>query len=144
MIQQGVRHPTADARRIRASHAYHYLAIFDRHSDIPLYLGRSRRTASVGQRIMLPSIDRSSFPRCTVPGYQCEVDHIDEWANGGLTNIDTLTFDCAPHHKLHTSGGWKVCKSADGRTEWIPPPQLDPPPATNDFHHSERLMPHEE
>jgi hypothetical protein len=74
---------------------------------------------------MLHSIDRSSFPRCTVPGYQCEVDHIDEWANGGLTNIDTLTFDCAPHHKLHTSGGWKVCKSADGRTEWIPPPQLE-------------------
>ena len=29
-----------------ASHAYHYLVVFNRHTEIPLYLGRTRRTAS--------------------------------------------------------------------------------------------------
>ena len=44
--------PMSDVIRL-ASHAYHHLVIFDRHTEIPLYLGRTRRTASAGQRIVL-------------------------------------------------------------------------------------------
>ncbi|MGB8407095.1 MAG: 13E12 repeat family protein, partial [Mycobacterium sp.] len=46
-----------------ASNAYCYLAVFDHHTNIPLYLGRTRRTASPGQRIMLFARDRG----CTRP-----------------------------------------------------------------------------
>ena len=41
-----------------ASHAWHYLAVFDQHSGRPLYLGRSKRIASPDQRIVLHSTDR--------------------------------------------------------------------------------------
>lgn len=44
--------PMRDVIRL-ARHAYHYLAVFDNHSQIPLYLGRTRRIASAGQRIVL-------------------------------------------------------------------------------------------
>jgi hypothetical protein len=79
-------------------------------------------------------------PGCTVPGYLSEVHHVDEWADGGLTNIDTLTFACGPHHRLIKSGGWKTRKRKDGRTEWLPPPQLPLKGGANDFHHPERLL----
>jgi hypothetical protein len=37
--------------------------------------------------------------------------------------------------------GWTTRKRNDGRTEWIPPPQLDTGQArVNDLHHPERLL----
>jgi hypothetical protein len=133
--------PMRDVIRL-AAHSYHYLAVFDRHSDIPLYLGRARRTASVGQRIVLyAKIRGCSRPGCTSPGYWSEVHHVTEWRNGGPTDIDTLTFACPGDHKLVTPGGWVTRIREDGRTEWIPPPHLDNGgPRTNDFHHPDRFL----
>jgi Domain of unknown function (DUF222) len=123
--------PMRDLIRM-ASHAYHYLAVFDDHSSRPLYLGRSRRVATPDQRIVLYAKDRGcTHPGCDVPGYWCEVHHIDEWAAGGLTDADRLTFACPPNHKL-VEIGW--------RTEWIPPHHLDRGARTNDYHHPERLF----
>ncbi len=131
--------PMRDVIRM-ARHAYHYLAVFDEHSSRPLYLGRSRRIASPDQRVVLYAKDRGcTHPGCDVPGYWCEVHHVDEWAAGGLTNADRLTFTCTPHHKL-AEKGWRTRKLSDGRTEWIPPPELDRGARTNDYHHPERLF----
>ncbi len=133
--------PMRDVIRL-AAHSYHYLAVFDKHSEIPLYLGRARRTASAGQRIVLYAKDRGcSRPGCTAPGYWCEVHHVTEWRNGGATDIDTLTFACSGDHKMVAPGGWVTRKRADGRTEWIPPPHLDNGgPRTNPYHHPERFL----
>src|ERR1700733_3887782 len=122
--------PMRDVIRM-ASHAYHYLAVFDEHSSRPLYLGRSRRIASADQRVVLYAKDRGCTPPgCDAPGYWCEVHHVDDWAAGGSTNVDTLTFACRPHHKL-TGTGWRTRKTANGRTEWIPPPQFGLSASTN-------------
>ena len=80
-------------------------------------------------------------PGCDVPGYLTEVHHVDEWALGGQTDIDKLTFGCRQHHALLGPGGWKTRKLKDGSTEWIPPPQLPLASGTNDYHHPERLVP---
>jgi hypothetical protein len=131
--------PMGDVIRM-ARHAYHYLAVFDDHQSRPLYLGRSRRIASPDQRVVLYAKDRGcTFPGCDAPGYISEVHHVDEWAAGGLTNIDKLTFGCHAHHKLHEMG-WRTRKLANGDTEWIPPPHLQMPSGTNDFHHPERYL----
>jgi hypothetical protein len=131
--------PMRDLIRM-ASHAYHYLAVFDEHSSRPLYLGRSRRIATPDQRIVLYAKDRGcTHPGCDVPGYWSEVHHIDEWAAGGLTDADKLTFACPPNHKL-AENGWRTRKLPNGRTEWIPPPRLDRGARTNDYHHPERLF----
>ncbi|OMC13902.1 HNH endonuclease signature motif containing protein [Mycobacterium sp. SP-6446] len=131
--------PMRDVIRM-ASHAYHYLAVFDEHSSRPLYLGRSRRIASPDQRIVLYAKDRGcTRPGCDVPGYWSEVHHVDDWATGGMTDADKLTFACTPDHKL-INKGWRTRKLPDGRTAWIPPPQLDRGARTNDYHHPERLF----
>ena len=134
--------PMADVIRM-ASHAHHYLVIFD-GAGIPLHLGRGRRTASPGQRIVLHAKDRGcTRPGCTASGYKCEVHHAEtDWAAGGQTNIDELTLACGPDNRRVKPGGWKTRKRRkDGRTEWIPPPHLDSGQTRiNDYHHPEKFL----
>lgn len=132
--------PMRDLIRM-AGHAYHYLCVFDNHSSRPLYLGRAKRIASADQRLVLHALERGcTFPGCSVSGDRCEVHHVTDWARGGRTDVDELTFGCQPHHELATSGGWTTRKDRLGRTEWIPPPHLPAKPATNSYHHPERLL----
>ena len=108
--------PMADVIRM-ASHAYHYLVIFDEHKREPLYLGRSKRLASRGQRIVLHARDRGcTFPGCTVPGYGCQVHHAKRgWARGGQTNVDEEVLACPPHNRLVEKAGWSSRHSNTGR-----------------------------
>jgi Domain of unknown function (DUF222) len=132
--------PIPDLIRM-ARHAYHYLAVFDDHSNRPLYLGRTRRIASPDQRVVLYAQERGcTHPGCDVPGYWSQVHHTDDWATGGTTDIDKLTFACKPHHKL-IDMGWRTRKQPDGTTEWIPPPHLNHgQPRTNNYHHPEKML----
>src|SRR5947209_5315252 len=131
--------PMRDVIRM-ASHAYHYLAVFDEHSSRPLYLGRTRRIASPDQRIVLYAKDRGcTHPGCDVPGYWSEVHHVTAWSAGGSTDADNLAFACPPNHDL-AEKGWQTRRLPTGRTEWIPPPRLDRGARTNDYHHPERLF----
>jgi hypothetical protein len=133
--------PIRDLIRM-GSHAYHYLCVFEKHTERPLYLGRTKRIATGDQRLVLHALQRGcTAPGCDVPGYFAEVHHIDEWADGGNTDIDRLTFACKTDHTTITPGGWQTRKRTDGRTEWIPPPHLPLRGGTNDYHHPERLLP---
>ncbi len=127
----------------QASAAHHYLAVFDDHTECPLYLGRSRRLASTAQRIVLYAKDRGcTFPGCTAPAYHSEVHHsMADWADGGLTDITDETLACGRDNRRVKPGGWRTRKRNDGRTEWIPPPHLDTGQArVNDYHHPERYL----
>jgi len=132
--------PMADLIRM-ASHAHHYLAVFDKHTNQALYLGRTKRLASVGQRIMLHARDRGcTKPGCTVPGYGAQVHHTTGWAkNNGQTNIDEVVFACGGDNRL-AEEGWTVTVGPDG-VEWVPPPPIDVGQArVNYLHHPERLL----
>src|SRR6204780_5536742 len=129
--------PMSDVIRL-ASHAHHYLAIFDNGKALALY--HTKRLASPAQRIVLYAKDRGcSFPGCSVPGYLCEVHHCNRYASNPVTDVNDLTFGCGPNHKL-AEQGWTTRKNAHGHTEWIPPPPLDHgQPRTNPSHHPEKL-----
>ena len=134
--------PMCDVIR-QAAAAHHYLVVFDNHTEQPLYLGRAKRLASTGQRIVLYARDRGcTFPGCTAPAYHSEVHHRSaDWADGGLTNIDDETLACGPDNRRIKPGGWTTRKRKDGRTEWIPPPNLDTGQArVNNYHHPQRYL----
>jgi hypothetical protein len=134
--------PMADLIRM-ASHAHHYLVIFDKHTQETLYLGRTKRLASKAQRIVLYARDRGcTFPGCTAPAYHCEAHHRNgDWANGGLTDIDDETLACGVDNRRVKPGGWTTRTRKDGRTEWLPPPNLDTGQArVNNYHHPERYL----
>ena len=130
--------PMSDVIRL-ASHAHHYLCIFDEGKAIALY--HTKRLASPGQRIVLYAKDRGcSHPGCDVAGYWCEAHHCTPYAQCHTTDVNDLTFGCGGHHPL-AEQGWTTRKNQRGDTEWIPPPHLDHGrPRTNTFHHPEKLL----
>jgi Domain of unknown function (DUF222) len=130
--------PMSDVIRL-ASHAHHYLCIFDKGKAIALY--HTKRLASPGQRIVLYAKDRGcSHPGCDMAGYWCEAHHCTPYAQCHTTDVNDLTFGCGGHHPL-AEQGWTTRKNQRGDTEWIPPPHLDHGrPRTNTFHHPEKLL----
>ncbi|WP_244960451.1 HNH endonuclease signature motif containing protein [Mycolicibacterium fallax] len=74
----GTRVPMRDLLRM-ASHAYHYLSIFDGHGRA-LWLGRSKRLATADQRLVLFSRERGcTRPGCPEPFYRTQAHHLDPW-----------------------------------------------------------------
>ena len=133
----GTAVPMRDLIRM-ASHSVHYLAVFDGHSERPLYLGRSRRIATVDQRIACHARDKGcTRPNCTVWGYECEVHHTPDWDAGGATDADQLHFGCGPDHALATDGHATTTVTDDGRLAWA---IGDEPPWTNPVHHDAELF----
>jgi hypothetical protein len=130
--------PMSDVIRL-ASHAHHYLAIFDNGKALALY--HTKRLASPAQRIVLHARDRGcTYPSCDVSGYQCEVHHDDPYRTHPVTDVNHLTLTCGPNHAM-TEKGWTTRKNARGQTEWIPPPHLDRgQPRINTYHHPEKLL----
>jgi hypothetical protein len=81
---------------------------------------------------------------CRQPAIRCQIDHNDEWHEGGRTRCDNLCHLCVRHHTLKTETEWTVRQLADGTIEFTsplgriyrdePPPRVmfmpsnDPPP----------------
>ena len=130
--------PMSDLIRM-ASHAHHYLAIFE--DGKPLALHHTKRFASPAQRIMLYAKDRGcTQPGCDAPAYHSQVHHVSGWTTTRRTDIDDLTLACGISNRL-AEKGWTTRKNAKGDTEWLPPPHLDHgQPRTNPYHHPERFV----
>ena len=113
-----------------------YLAVFDNHGDVPLYLGRARRTATTGQRLALFTRDLGcTRPDCTVPAAGCQAHHIPGWSRGGQTDITTMALACGCDNRLEDTTGW-TSTMKNGRPHWTPPPLLDVgQPRTNQYWH---------
>lgn len=129
----GAMIPMREAIRMAAK-AHHYLLIYDSDEGRPLHLGRARRLASADQRLVLHGTDRGcTYPECPRPGYQVQTHHIIEWALGGCTDIEVLTWGCDEHHDLVGPGenDWATTVAGPdsaypGRTLWHPPACIDP------------------
>jgi hypothetical protein len=129
-----------------ATDAHPYLALFHNPRQIRLYYGRTRRTASPGQRLALHALDRGcTKPGCHAPPNQTQVHHAQrDWQHGGNTDINELTLACGCDNRLvdDTPTGWTTRKRpSDNRTEWIPPPHLDRGQSRVNYnHHPEELL----
>ena len=111
--------------------------------------GRSRRLASPLQKLALALRDGGFCvkPGCSTPWHRCDADHIIEWDDGGLTDIENLRHlcrtDCHPHrHETGTEmtrqrdGTWTINNETLPPLPSWPPPrptihQPDPPPTTS-------------
>lgn len=121
-----------------AAGSIHYLAIFDNHSDRPLYLARSQRIATLDQRLICYARDHGcTRPNCTQPGYHCEVHHATDWAKGGQTNADELYFACQHDHTGATAGHYTTTITNHYRLAWT---DGTTPPRVNHLHHPDELL----
>lgn len=131
--------PMTDVIRM-ASHAHHYLRLFEGAKELALF--HTRRIATPAQRIVLHARDRGcSHPGCPVPGYLCEAHHVYDYAQNPQTDIHDLTWRCGAHHEIIGPDSWTTRRRHDGTIETIPPAHLDHgQPRVNNFHHPERLL----
>ena len=129
--------PMRDLIRMAAD-SIHYLAVFEDHTNRPLYLGRTKRVASADQRIICYARDRGcTRPNCLEPGYHCEAHHDPPWAEGGRTDADCLFFGCGPDHTLLSKGILQTKPTDTGRLAWA---DGTGPPEINLAHHPDELL----
>lgn len=124
-----------------AAQAHPYLLLLgDNPREIQLFYGRTRRTASPGQRLALAALERGcTKPGCDAPPNRTQVHHATrDWQHGGNTDITDITLACGCDNRLvdDTPTGWTTRKrKSDNRTEWIPPPHLDRGQNRINYHH---------
>ncbi|MGD8167914.1 DUF222 domain-containing protein [Herbiconiux sp. P16] len=76
--------------------------------------GLDRYSASPELRLALAAIDETCrFPHCSRRANRCELDHTLDWANGGRTTAENLTYLCSRHHHLKHETGWTVESDPD-------------------------------
>ena len=110
--------PMRDVVRL-ASDGIHYLAVFDNHSERPIYLGRQTRIATADRRIICYARDGGcTRPGCLAPGYHSEVHHSPDSSPDGRTDADCLFFACPPDHKLVSEGHYQTAVTDTGRLAW--------------------------
>ena len=95
-------------------------AIFSAEGD-PLWLGRTDRHASWGQRIALAARDGGCV-NCAAPAEGGEPHHIEWFSHGGPTDIDNLALVCERCHHLIHDDGWQL-HTDNGQLRLQPPPQ---------------------
>jgi hypothetical protein len=100
--------------------------------------GRDRRFASQMQKLALVVRDGGFCAKqgCEQPWYRCDADHIDEYDQGGLTNIEELRLLCrCGCHKDRHETGKTMTRQRDGTwtidNETFPPLPLPAPKPRN-------------
>lgn len=63
---------------------------------------------------------------------RCEVDHVIQFGEGGVTNASNLGPECPREHHLKHDAGWKTERLSDGTFRWTTPTRrvYDKPPET--------------
>ena len=116
--------PTDKALRLADQAEIYWTAVSG--SGVPLWLGRNRRIATLGQTAALIARDEGcSFPGCDTAPEWCERHHVVPWCEGGTTDLDNLTLLCGYHHHNFLAKGWDCSVNADGLPEWRPPWHID-------------------
>ncbi|MFE0751373.1 DUF222 domain-containing protein, partial [Gordonia sp. NPDC058843] len=81
-----------------------WLAIFKDATAVPLHFGKSKRLATREQRLASfarPDGEVCSAPGCDQPATHVEIHHAEQdWAKGGLTDIDDLAPACPRHNRM--------------------------------------------
>ncbi|WP_243232519.1 HNH endonuclease signature motif containing protein [Microbacterium sp. CIAB417] len=123
---EGVAVPAAAAEQL-ACNAGRIAVTVDRRGD-PLRLGRIERLFTSAQRLALAVRDGGCRWRgCDRPPSYCEAHHIDEWADGGSTDIDRGILLCRFHHMQLHHGEWRITR--DGVEDFLLHSPRGEPPA---------------
>ncbi|WP_417233562.1 DUF222 domain-containing protein [Arthrobacter sp.] len=82
-----------------------------------LEFGQDRYRPTAAQRAALTFRDGGcTTPGCTGPARNCEVDHAEEWQDGGGTDIANVGLKCLRCHRLKSLGLIEVKQCAGGTT----------------------------
>ncbi len=87
-------------------------------------LDYGRRTYEPPQALadFLSARDRTCrFPGCRQPSRTADIDHAIPWESGGETSAANMGLLCRRHHRMKTSGEWRLDSFPDGSCRWTSP-----------------------
>jgi hypothetical protein len=95
----------------------------DPRDDTILALGRKRYRVTDDLRLFLAVRDgRCRFAGCFRRAAACDVDHKDDWAEGGHTDECNLGHLCRGHHTVKHQTRWRIeAIHPDGTIDWVSP-----------------------
>ncbi|HEY9498015.1 MAG TPA: hypothetical protein VIQ78_03235, partial [Terrimesophilobacter sp.] len=95
-------------------------------TDDVVALGREERLFTGRQKIALAARDGGClWPDCDKSPGWTEAHHINQWAQGGRTDLCDGVLLCRYHHMLLHNNHWNILRKGTGY--WlIPPPDIDP------------------
>lgn len=95
----------------------HTVVMTETKDGEPLSIGRRSRVVPKGIERAVRARDKN---RCRFPGCRnqrfVDIHHVEHWANGGETAVDTLMLLCSKHHTLVHEGGFRVDR--DFQDKW--------------------------
>lgn len=93
----GIELSPLDLLRLGAAQHDFFCAVDEK--GFPLELGRTKRTASLWQKLALAASELvCTHPECHRPWQDCDVHHLQAWSHGGATDLKNLTLLCRRHH----------------------------------------------
>lgn len=105
---------------LRAALAGHIRRIVVDTAGVAIDMGRRRRLfqgpAREAARLL---VLRCEHPGCELPADLCDIDHADEWADGGLTDQDNARIRCDTHNIEKTKNRWQSKRATNGHTYTI-------------------------
>jgi hypothetical protein len=91
--------------------------------DVKAVTSQSRTIPEKVRKALLARDRCCSVPYCSQTK-GLEIDHREDFARGGPTEVDNLDLFCRGHHRLKTLFGWRLVGPI-GNRRWLPPPEPD-------------------
>ena len=110
------------ARRLATDQTGTWRRLITDHTGQLLDYGRKtyRPPANLTDHII--TRDRTcTFPRCRHPARHRDLDHAEQWRDGGTTDTDNIAALCTRHHNAKHHAGWQVKHRQDGTRTWTSP-----------------------
>jgi hypothetical protein len=102
---------------LRAALAGHVRRVVVDAAGVAIDMGRRRRLfegpAREAARLL---VLRCEHPGCELPADLCDIDHAEEWADGGWTDQHNSRIRCGSHNVDKTKRRWRSRRAANGRT----------------------------
>ena len=113
--------PASVARELAADGKWRRF-ITDPHTGNLLDYGRQTYEPPQALADFLTARDRiCRFPGCRQPSRTADIDHAIPWESGGATSAENMGLLCRRHHRMKTTGGWKLDSFEDGSCRWTSP-----------------------
>ncbi len=107
---------------LRAALAGHVRRVVVDTDGVVIDFGRRQRLfAGAAREAAKLLILHCEHPGCDLPADSCDVDHTDEWSDGGATDQANARLRCGSHNTMKSRRRWRSRRATNGRTYTIRP-----------------------
>ncbi len=96
------------------------VTVTDRGRLVDSVVTRRRPTGEMRRRVEARDLT-CVFPGCRMPASQCDLDHRQQFSEGGLTHPDQLVALCRHDHVIRHRAGWTHRPTSNGGHQWTSP-----------------------